>query len=117
MQVMDAMQEHLARGQIFDVSLQRSGERLTIRSDAGQRGDYVVQLVRYTPSASVDIRRGENAGRTIEYANIVTDWTYIERWDGRRDLNLAVNVSGDDPIVVLVQQTGHGPIVGAAQLR
>lgn len=117
MQVMDAMQSHLARGQVFDVRLQRSGDRVIIRSDAGPRGDYVVQMVRYLPKASVEIRRGENAGRTIEYANIVTAWDYLDRWDGRTALNLAVDISGEDPVVVLIQQTGHGPIVGAAQLR
>ena len=117
MQVMDALQAQLARGQSFDVSLQRSGDQVTIRASAGPRGDYVVQLVRYTPRATVDIRRGENAGRTISYANIVTNWETLGSWDGRTPLYATADAPGDDAVVVLVQQIGHGPIRGAAELR
>jgi hypothetical protein len=117
MQVMDALQAHLARGNSFDVALFRSGDQVSIRANAGPYGDYAVQLVRFLPEATVDIRRGENAGRTITYSNIVTAWDVVARWDGRAPLDLLVNVSGGDAIAVLVQQTGHGPILGAAQLR
>ncbi len=117
MPVMDALQKHLARGQPFDVRLSRNGDQVSIRAGAGPQGDYAVQLVRYMPRATVDIRRGENAGRTITYANIVTAWDVIGRWDGRAPLNVVATVTGDDAVVVLVQQTGHGAIVGAARLR
>ncbi len=117
MQVMDALQAHIARGQVFDVDLTRSGNLVTATAAAGPRGEYVVQLVRYTPKATVDIRRGENAGRTLSYANIVTAWDVIDRWDGRQPLQVTAEVSGDDAIVVLLQQSTSGPIVGAAQLR
>ena len=117
MQVMDALQSQLARGQEFDVQLTRSGNRVSVRAAPGQYGDYVVQLVRYMPQATVDIRRGENAGRTITYVNIVTAWDEIGRWDGRTPLNIAATISGEDAVVAIVQHAGHGPIVGAAQLR
>lgn len=117
MQVMDRLQAHLDRGQPFDVRLTRSGNRVSITAAAGPSGDYAIQLVRYTPRATVDIQRGENAGRTITYTNIVTDWDVIGRWDGVAPLNIAADVTGNDPVVVLVQRTGFGPIVGAARLR
>jgi len=117
MQVMDALQAHMARGQVFDVSLTRAGDQVSIQAGAGPSGDYAVQLVRYLPQATVDIRRGENAGRTLTYANIVTAWDAIASWDGRTPLNLTATVGGSDAIVVLVQQSGHGAILGAAQLR
>ena len=76
-----------------------------------------MQLVRYIPEETVDIRRGENAGRVLTYTNIVTDWDVVDRWDGRDDLVISTPVSGDLPIVVIIQQSTNGPIVGAAQLR
>ena len=116
-QVMAALQSQFDRGQSFDVAVSRNGGQVAIRAGVGPYGDYVVQLVRYLPRGTVDIRRGENAGRTITYANIVTDWTVIARWDGRVPLNLVADAPGSDGVVVLVQQAGHGPIVGAAELR
>ena len=62
-------------------------------------------------------RRGENAGRTISYANIVTAWDVIGGWDGRLPLQLTAQITGEDAIAVLIQQSTSGPIVGAAQLR
>ena len=117
MAVMDALQAHIARGQSFDVDLDRSGANLSISAAAGPYGDYAVQLVRFRPEATVDIRRGENAGRTITYTNIVTDWRVISQWDGRTPLALNVNAAGADGVAVIVQQGTSGAIVGAAQLR
>ena len=116
-QVMDAVQAHSRRGNPIDVSLTRRGDRVTINARAERRGDYVVQLVRYTPEQTVSIRRGENAGRDLTYANIVTSWDVINRWDGRSALALDAPAAGDSPIVVIVQQSTNGPILGAAELR
>ena len=33
-------------------------------------------------------RRGENAGRTVTYTNIVTDWETIAHWDGAAPLDM-----------------------------
>jgi len=117
MQVMDALQAQSRRGSLFDVSLTRQGANVLVRATGGARGDYVVQLVRYTPEATVAISRGENAGRDLSYANIVTAWDVIGRWDGQSTLALDVEAPGDSPVVVIVQQSTNGPIVGAAQLR
>ncbi|WP_233243046.1 DUF1223 domain-containing protein [Thioclava sp. NG1] len=75
----------------------------------------MVQLVRYNPSATVDILRGENAGRTVTYKNIVTSLTGIAEWDGRKPVTLSVDVDGDAPAVVIVQESlasEHGPLPG-----
>lgn len=117
MQVMDAVQAQSRRGYLFDVTLTRQGNYVRISAPAGARGDYAVQLVRYTPQATVAISRGENAGRDLSYANIVTAWDVIGRWNGQSALALDVEASGDSPVVVIVQQSTDGPIVGAAQLR
>jgi len=83
----------------------------------------MVQLVRYKPSATVDILRGENAGRTVTYKNIVTSLTGIAEWDGRKAVTLSVDLDGDAPAVVIVQESRPskngplpGPILAAGQL-
>ena len=76
-----------------------------------------VQLVRYRPSASVKIEHGENAGRVINYTNIVTSWVIIDQWDGRRDLDLTADAAGDEPVVVILQAAGPGRIFAAAQVK
>ena len=117
MQVMDSLQNHGRTGLLFDVQLTRRGSRVMINAGSGPGGDYVVQLVRYTPEETVAIERGENAGRNLSYANIVTSWDVIGQWDGQSELALEADAAGDSPVVVIVQQSTSGPIVGAAQLR
>jgi hypothetical protein len=117
MQVMDLVQAHSRKGNPVEVTLTRSGDAVQIKAQPGEGGDYVVQLVRYIPEQSVSIRRGENAGRDINYSNIVTSWDVVSRWDGRSAFDLVAPVAGDDPIVVIIQHASNGPIVGAARLR
>lgn len=117
MQVMDAVQAQVRRGNPVNVRLTRSGDAVQINATAVSRGDYIVQLVRFTPEETVAIRRGENAGRTFSYANIVKSWDVIGRWDGLTALTLNAAAAGPDGVVVIVQQNGHGPIAGAAKLR
>lgn len=80
-------------------------------------GTYTVQLVRYRPLDTVEILEGENAGLSAHYANIVTSWEAIGGWDMQEPLRLTVPLDGDEPAVVLVQETGQGEIVAAARLR
>jgi hypothetical protein len=117
MQVMNAIQAQARRGNAVAVTLTRNGNTVQVTAPAAARGDYVVQLVRYTPHETVDIRRGENAGHIYSYANIVKSWDVIGRWDGRAALALSAAAAGPDAVVVIVQQDGHGPIAGAAELR
>ncbi len=116
-QVMDVMQAHRRKGNPVAVTMTRNGDQVQINATPGGSGDYVVQLVRYKPEETVAIRRGENAGRNLRYANIVTSWNVIERWDGLAPLSLMTQAAGDDPVVVIIQQASNGPIMGAAQLR
>ena len=117
MQVMDALENHRGHVMPVSVSLSRRGDVLRIVAETEAYGDFIVQMVRYLPEATVDVRHGENAGRTLTYSNIVTSWEAISRWDGRAPFAMEIEVAGDSPVVVLVQHRGFGPIVGAAQLR
>jgi len=116
-QVMDAVLARSRQPNPFEVNLTRRGNSLMINAAPGARGDYFVQLVRYKPEEIVAIGRGENAGRNLSYTNIVTSWDIVGRWDGRSALALEADVTGDNPVVVIVQTSTNGPIVGAAELR
>ncbi|MGB3314828.1 MAG: DUF1223 domain-containing protein [Albidovulum sp.] len=101
----------------LDIDRKGGTVKVRARSTAPLATKAVVQLVRYTPHARVQIGRGENAGRTIDYANVVTDWSRVANWDGTSDLSLSLKAPGDDAVVVIIQENGPGPILAAAQLR
>lgn len=119
MELADLIAADRARPDQAELTLARSGGRLTIRAVARGRfaGPLLVQLVRFKPEETVEITRGENAGRTISYSNIVTEWREIGRWSGEEPLSLAVAVPGADPVAVILQEQGPGPIVAAAVAR
>jgi len=119
MEVGDRLAHHAARPGSVELGLERTGERLTIRATAPALLDRpaVVQLVRYLPSATVHIRKGENAGHRGSYRNIVTLWDEVGRWDGAAPLTLSVPLQGTEPVVVILQETGFGPILAAGRLR
>lgn len=99
------------------LSMVKKGNRVSISADAmSDVGPMVVYLVRYQLLKSVKIKRGENAGRTLTYANIVDDWDVVATWDGRKPLSLQKTVRGDAPIVAIVQTKGHGRILAAARI-
>ena len=101
-----------------DLDLSRQGDQLVIVATAktGDVGRVVIQVVRYTPQAVVQIKAGENAGRKILYTNIVTQWSPVTRWNGRGSISTRTAMTGDDKAVVLVQTDGYGPILAAQQL-
>ena len=118
MDVSDLVQAHKAKGLPIRIDISRSGDALTIKGAAsGSARNSDLILVRYIPSATVEIARGENAGKTLSHAFVVTEWTDIGDWDGSAPLTATVPVSGQNPIVVLVQSKGQGPILAAARLR
>ena len=67
-----------------------------------------VHVVRYVPEEGVSIEAGENAGQTLTYRNIVTDWQTIGQWDGRSAAEFVFPGAGDGPLAVIVQRA-HGP--------
>jgi len=118
MKLADTITAHAAKPLPVAVTATRSGDTLRISAPAAPvTGPFVVQTLRYTPLREARITRGENAGHTLSYANVAQDWTAHGTWDGQAPLALDVAAPGDLPVVVLVQQGGAGPIVGAARLR
>ena len=119
MEVADHLRAQQSQAKPLMLTLRQSGGQVQVTAAPFVRRPtaMIVQLVRYLPSETVAIRRGENAGKSIEYSNIVRSWQNIARWDGTSALNISADVPGTDAVVVIVQQDGFGPIVAAAELR
>lgn len=118
--VAELIARHRATAPTVDIVLSRSGETLSIDLTPLETltGPLLVQLVRYRPEETVKIKRGENAGKTLSYANIVTDLTELTTWNGRAPVSMSAPAPGDLPVVVLVQRgNGLGPVEAAARLR
>jgi hypothetical protein len=76
----------------------------------------VVQVVTYSPHEQVRIERGERAGTVADHYNVVLSWQVVAEWDGAAPLVARIQRQGDRPVVVIVQQAGQGPILGAARI-
>ncbi len=114
----DAIQKHKARDTGVSVTIKRADGTLSISAKTGNGpDDMVVHVLRYQPKRDVKILRGENAGRHIYYANVVEDWRVLTEWSGKRDLVTDMPVTGDAPVVVLIQEQGNGAILASARLR
>lgn len=117
MKVADILRAQSEAQQVVDVRLTRNDTGVNIAATTQTAQPMVIHLVRYQPSQTVEIERGENRGKTLEYANIVREWHVVGQWDGADDLSLEADVSGDMPVVVLVQRAKSGAVLGAARLR
>lgn len=80
-------------------------------------GPFDVHLVRYDPLRHARITRGENAGRDLDYANVVAGWAVLGQWDGRAPAELTAPLDGQLPAAVLVQHPDHGAILVAARVE
>jgi hypothetical protein len=110
--------KHMDLSSPVTLQLERAGNRVTIRATAEPplTSAARVQLVRYRPKQTVTIERGENAGRTVTYHNIVTDWQVLETWPGRAPFEIVADVSGSDRVVVIIQRDGPAEVLAAARL-
>lgn len=119
MEVMDQIRAHNDAPDLAALTLTRDGDRLLIAAQTtkAMTGEAVVQLVRFVPETIRDITRGENAGQSLVYSNVVTSWEKAGVWDTANPLSLEAAVAGEDPIVVIIQDGTDGPVLGAALLR
>lgn len=111
------IQRHAARPQAVDLSVTREAGVLKIVGVGAMAGKMSVHLVSFDPLRSVDIKRGENAGKRLDYFNVVTGWTVVASWDGSAPLQVEVPAPDSENAVVLVQKAGAGPIMAAARVR
>ncbi|WP_457106173.1 DUF1223 domain-containing protein [Methylobacterium sp. P5_C11] len=106
-----------ADGSGVPVTLTRDGDRVVAQVGPG-RGTATatarVLLVGFDPSHTTRVLRGENAGRTIDQANVVRSVQDLGRWSG----GAAAFASGrpDGATAALLVQAEDGRILGAARL-
>lgn len=114
----ERLRDHLETGTPVRLTVTREGDRLVIRAEADPplTEPVRVQLVRFKPEETVMIERGENAGKTITYRNIVTSWDRLEDWGGQAPLEVTAPFPGDEPGAVIVQTNGPATILAAARV-
>jgi hypothetical protein len=117
-EVGELIRRHLDVAHGVTLSIRRDGDTISIEAQAESAFEEParVQLVRYRPSETVSIERGENAGRTVTYHNIVTSWQALGDWSGSEPLAIDVTAPGSDPAVVIVQKPGPSAILAAARV-
>ena len=92
------------------------GALVTVGAGAAPQGGADVWLVRYDPRVvEVEVRRGENAGRTLPHKNVVRELTRLGHWDGRPATYPAPPGASYLAEAALVQAAGAGPILAAAK--
>lgn len=112
-----------ASGQALDIpiSVELDEDCIRIGVGAGQ-GDAHVVIAYFTPELNVRIEKGENAGKTISYHNVVSSIETIGMWEGGAlQLQLPLDVIGKhgrERAAILLQSEGGngalGPIRGGA---
>jgi hypothetical protein len=81
-------------------------------------GMIAVRIAWYLADASVQIGDGENQGRTLHYTNVVRASHMLEDWKGGAmtvtlEAEEGLNAGADHVAILLQDDYGHGPIVGA----
>ncbi len=98
-------------------TLARDGGRVVAQigpaPDAGGASGRVL-LIGYDPSHTTRVLRGENAGRTLEQANVVRSLQDLGRWSGTAATFTATRPEGETAALLL--QADDGRILGAARL-
>lgn len=113
------IQAHKKSPDLVRLTVIRTGDQVEITAEplAKGLGKLAVQMVRFVDGESVQIKRGENAGRKLSYHNVVTQWSVLKVWDGSNPLTISANMPGNDQCVIIVQAQGHGSILAAAKVR
>ncbi len=101
-------------------TLSGNSDTVTVSLPAAEGIEMVsIRIVWYQANAVVEIGDGENQGRTLHYTNIVRATELLDEWDGNEAVLTVTRPvpEGADHVAVLLQEDyGHGPIVGAATM-
>lgn len=80
-----------------------------------------VEMVWYSSEEIVQIKFGDNRGRTLHYSNVVKGFEILEPWNGS-SMSLPVDVAavraaGANCVALLIRSATDGAIIGAAKIR
>ena len=108
-----AKRERLDLGMRVEIFVE--GRELIIRGDAREAGIYNVLLVVFNPrEQSIEIKRGENMGRTLAHWNLVKEIRKIGEWRGG-NARVGLPESLEDGLErVVILQAGVGGAISAA---
>jgi hypothetical protein len=97
-------------------SVSFSGGNVTVGAGAAPAGGADVWLARYIPHAvDVTIPRGENAGRTLPYKDVVREMVLLGKWRGEAATFPSPGGDASPAEAAIVQGSGAGPILAAAK--
>ena len=98
-----------------EIEFRETGDRVGVGSGRAPAGGAEVVAVTYTPGVqTVEVREGENRGRTVRHVNVVRDVTRLGEWRGRPVLYALPRTSSGDAVAVLIQGKADRRIIGAA---
>jgi hypothetical protein len=93
-----------------------SGGKVTVGAGAAPAGGADVWLARYIPhTVDVTIPRGENAGHTLPYKDVVREMVLLGKWRGEAATFPAPGGDASLAEAAIVQASGAGPILAAAK--
>lgn len=102
-----------------DMAFTRAGARIAVGSGPAPKGGAEVWLVRYDPhQQQVEVKRGENRGKTVVHRNVVRQLVKLGTWAGK-PRSFAVPEADEDGLetVVLVQAAKTGRILAVKQAK
>ena len=108
-----------SRDEFADVEITRNGNNvsLTLSTPHNGLGEADISLVRFSPSETVKIDRGENAGKRITYHNVVHAFDVVARWNTAKNAEVKFELpNSDDEFAVIVQGKRFGPVYVARRL-
>jgi hypothetical protein len=77
-----------------------------------------LQMVEFSTTDTVDIKTGENRGKSLTYSNIVQKWQRMSDWAGGDPLVIDLALESENPVAVILQEiTNEGPGQILAALR
>ncbi|ADB40229.1 DUF1223 domain-containing protein [Spirosoma linguale] len=119
-QAIQAIQQQPASAFVgVDGSVARDTKQVTVHYALSAAGPYRVNVALVQKEARTEVRNGENSGRTLVNTNVVRQFKTIDKAEqsGSVTLPLLTSLTSDETVVlVYVQRTDNGQVVGAKQL-
>ena len=121
-EVLAAIEAAAGRAKPIEIRLlSEGGGKVVIPAGHAPDAGATVWLAVYDRSQETEVKRGENAGRTLRNANVVRSFERIGTWTGARleiplDLSAAL-ARGRDGCAVIVQQGRNGPVLAVAAMN
>ncbi len=80
-------------------------------------GKVAIWLAAYTPGTqSIEVRGGENKGKSLVQVNMVSGMTKLADWDGN-PVHMVLPMPGEGGCAILLQAEALGPILAAAKVE